>query len=584
MFFRAATRRRGDKVYQSLHLVESYRSKEGKVRQRILVNFGAVHKFTPAQVEEIIQGLKKFFQLEAPLPEVAPPEASQDFGATYAIFRLWEQLGWTSVFHHYLRKRRYDFDVVGNLKVMVANRLLDPLAKLHILDWMEGVYFPGLDRDQVDYNHLLRTLDFLISHKEELEPQLARPILTMFDNPLALVFYDLTSCYFEIDQQDKNRSAGGQTAGSTLRNRGYDRDRSGCPQVVLGLVMTKDGIPLCHQVFPGETPDKATLPQVVHDLKTRFPLQRCIVVGDRGLLSEDNLKALTAAQLDFIVARPLRRNLLAQEVLSALAPQIKARIKQWQQAQTPLEKRQGFFEVTLTGRRFVVSHREDIAQQTKKTRQRKLIQATSYITERLARTVMQQNGSIPVKGRALNHQETLLHLHAYLRDRQLLRYYRLRLNEQGAVECLPHEENRQWELAIDGKLLLETTNHSLSPQDTVRQYKELQDIERCFRTLKSSLDIRPMYHWVDRRIEAHIFMCIMALQLQRVLRHRLRTAKIDTSPERVLEKLSFQRTVAARLQGQTVQGLITPTPAQLELFAALKMPAPQPKNLLDPSA
>jgi len=429
----------------------------------------------------------------------------------------------------------------------------------------------------------LRTLDFLISHKEELEPQLARPILTLFDNPLDLVFYDLTSCYFEIDQQDKHRPAGSQPAQCTLRNRGYDRDRSGCPQVVLGLVMTKDGIPLCHQVFPGETPDKATLQQVVHDLKTRFPLQRCIVVGDRGLLSEDNLKALTQAQLDFIVARPLRRNLLAQEVLGALAPQIRARIKQWQEEQTPLEERQAFFEVTLTGRRFVVSHREDIAQQTKKTRQRKLIKATSYITERLARTVMQQNGSIPVKGRALNHQETLLHLHAYLRDRQLLRYYRLRLNEQGEVECLPHEENRQWELAIDGKLLLETTNHTLSPQDTVRQYKELQDIERCFRTLKSSLDIRPMYHWVDRRIEAHIFMCVLALQLQRVMRHRLRTAKIDLSPERVLEKLSFHRTVEAVINGQTIQGLISPTQTQHELFAALEMPAPQPKNLLDPS-
>jgi transposase len=584
MFFRATTRRRGDKVYQSLHLVESYRSKEGKVRQRILVNFGAVHKFTPAQVEEMIQGLKKFFQLETPAPEVAPPAASQDFGATYAIFRLWEQLGWTRVFHHYLRKRRHDFDVVCNLKVMVANRLLDPLAKLHILDWMEGVYFPGLDRDQVDYNHLLRTLDFLISHKEELEPQLARPILTLFDNSLDLVFYDLTSCYFEIDQQDKNQPAGSQPARSTLRNRGYDRDRSGCPQVVLGLVMTKDGIPLCHHVFPGETPDKATLQKVVQDLKARFPIQRCIVVGDRGLLSEDNLQALAAAQLDFIVSRPLRRNLTAQKVLSALAPQIKAQITHWHQAQTPLDKRQAFFEVTLEGRRFVAAHQEDIAQQTKKSCQRKLIKATSYITERIARTVLQQKGSLPVKGRALNHQETLLHVHAYLRDRQLLRYYRLRLDEQGAVECLPHEENRQWELAIDGKLLLETTNHTLSPWEIVRQYKELQDIERCFRTLKSSLDIRPVYHWVDRRIAAHIFMCVMALQLQRVMRHRLRTAKIDTSPERVLEKLSFQRTVEANINGQTVQGLVSPTPVQLELFAALEMPAPQPKNLLDPSA
>jgi transposase len=407
--------------------------------------------------------------------------------------------------------------------------------------------------------------------------------LNLFDNPLDLVFYDLTSCYFEIDQPDKNQPAAKRRALSTLRNRGYDRDRSGCPQVVLGLVMTKDGLPLCHHVFPGETPDKATLQQVVHDLKARFPIQRGMVVGDRGLLSEDNLKALTAAQLDFIVSRPLRRNLTAKEVLTALAPQIRARINHWRQAQTPLEERQGFFEVTLEGRRFVVAHQEDIAQQTKKTRQRQLIKATSYITERIARTGMQQNGSIPVTGKALNHQETLLHLHAYLRDRQLRRYYRLRLDEQGQVECRAHEENRQWELTIDGKLLLETTNHSLSPQETVQQYKELQDIERCFRTLKSSLDIRPMYHWVDRRIEAHIFMCVMALQLQRLMRHRLRTAKIDTSPERVLEKLSFQRTVEANINGRTVQGLIPPTQSQLKLFEALNVPAPQHQNLQDPT-
>jgi len=155
----------------------------------------------------------------------------------------------------------------------------------------------------------------------------------------------------------------------------------------------------------------------------------------------------------------------------------------------------------------------------------------------------------------LNHQETLRPLHTYLRDRQLLRYYRLRLDEQGQVECRPHEENRQGELAIDGKLLLKTTNLTLNPQEIVRQYQELQDIERCFPTLKSSLDIRPVYPWVDRRLEAHIFMGVMALQVQRFMRHRRRTAKIDLSPGRVLEKLSFQRTVEAVINGQAESDL-----------------------------
>ena len=193
-------------------------------------------------------------------------------------------------------------DVIANLKVLVANRILDPMAKLHILDWMEGVYFPGIDRGQIDCNHLLRSMDFLIEHKRELEPLLGSPILTLFDNALDLVFYDLTSCYFEIDSEDKGQKDSKKKGKSALRNYGHDRDGSGCPQVVVGLVMTKDGIPLCHYVFPGETPDKSTLKEVVDDIRERFPIKRCIVVGDRGILTEDNLKVLSDAELDYIVA------------------------------------------------------------------------------------------------------------------------------------------------------------------------------------------------------------------------------------------------------------------------------------------
>ena len=148
--------------------------------------------------------------------------------------------------------------------------------------------------------------------------------------------------------------------------------------------------------------------------------------------------------------------------------------------------------------------------------------------------------------------------------------------------CDPHEDNRRWELLIDGKLLLETTNQTLSPAQVVSQYKELQDIERCFRTLKSSLDIRPVYHWVDRRIRAHIFMCVMALQLHRLMRRRLQQAEISASPEQVLGKLALQRTVQAEINGKKVDGLIPPTPEQLDLFKALEVHPPHHQNLQDP--
>lgn len=583
MYFRTATRKRGDKTYQSLHLVESYRTRDGKVRQKIIINFGPAHKYSKEKVEEIIQGLKKFFKLDEPDPEIIPPEASQDFGGTYAIFRIWEELGWSEVFKRRLRGRKFDFDVIANLKVLVANRILDPMAKLHILDWMEGVYFPGIDRDQIDYNHLPRSMDFLIEHKRELEPLLASPILTLFDNALDLVFYDLTSCYFEIDSKDKDQKDSKKKGISTLRNYGHDRDGSGCPQVVLGLVMTKDGIPLCHYVFPGETPDKSTLKEVVDDIKDRFPIKRCIVVGDRGILTEDNLKVLSDAELDYIVARPLRQNKISKRAIEAVEGKVKEQIKLWEEKRTPLKKRECFLDVIIDGRRFVISHNEEIARQIKKNRKIALSQATSYIKWRVARTIGQQEGKIPVKGKALSYQETLLHLHDYLRDHHLKKYYRLWLDKQGKINWEPNEDTRRWENKIDGKLLLEITTHNLTPKEVVHQYKELQEIERCFRTLKSSLDIRPMHHWVDRRIEAHIFICVMALQIHRLMRHRLHKAKIPRSPERVLEKLSFQRTVEAKIDGKKIQGLIPPTPEQLSFFEALNIPAPQHKDVANPA-
>jgi len=225
MYLRTTTRKRGDKAYQSLHLVESVRTREGKVRQKIIVNFGPAHKYSKEQVQGMIDAFKHFFKIEDQPAEPVPPQISQDFGATYVIFRIWEKLGWTNIIEKYLGERRFDFEVIANLKVLVANRLLDPMAKLHILDWMEGVYFPGIDRTQIAYNHLLRAMDLLIEHKGELEPRFASPILNLFDGALDLVFYDLTSCYFEIDSDDKDDKAPKKKCQSTLRNHGYDRDR-----------------------------------------------------------------------------------------------------------------------------------------------------------------------------------------------------------------------------------------------------------------------------------------------------------------------------------------------------------------------
>jgi hypothetical protein len=245
---------------------------------------------------------------------------------------------------------------------------------------------------------------------------------------------------------------------------------------------------------------------------------------------------------------------------------LKHQVRDWEEKKTALDQRQCFHDATIEGRRFVSAYNGEIAQQTRNTRKSRLARATSYIKWHIARTVARLSGSAPATGKVLTHEEILLHLHDYLRDGNLTKFYKVFLDKEGHVDWHPENESRAWEREIDGKLLLETTNKTLSPPKIVVQYKELQDIERCFRTLKSSLGIRPMYHCMDRRVEAHIFMRVMALQLHRFMRNRLHATKIVKSPERVLEKLSSQRTVDAEVKGQRIRGLTAPTPEQLSCY------------------
>ena len=198
-------------------------------------------------------------------------------------------------------------------------------------------------------------------------------------------------------------------------------------------------------------------------------------MGDRGLLSEDNLEVLSGAGLDYIVALPLRRSSVTRRVIEAVEDRLEEQLRLWEEAKVPLEDRECFLDVHLDGRRFVVAHREAIAMERRRNRMAPLREATSYVTFRVARSHGQQEGSIPKEGRVLSHQDTLLHLHDYLKGRKLRRYYRLWLDEDGTIRWAPNEENRSWENLIDGKLILETTNRSLS-------LRRWSCITRSFRT------------------------------------------------------------------------------------------------------
>lgn len=575
MFARISKKKYKDKVYQSLHIVETYRDGDARIRQRMVANLGAVDKYRAKDIEAIISGLRRVFDLTEETVEADGPTRTSSLGGAHAIFKLWDQLGWSDVIKRHLRRDRYRFDVCANLKTLVANRLLDPSSKLHILEWLKSVYLPGVPRKEIDYNHLLRAMDFLERHKRSLEPKLAAKILDLFSTDVNIVFYDLTSTYFEIDEADDPEVSPGDEV-STLRRRGYSRDHRGDrPQVVIGLVMNQDGIPLAHHVFPGNTLDKTTLKSVAEDLSKRFRIRRCVFVGDRGMMTQENATFLKSLGFDFILAHPLRRNKEAFEVIDCLEKDLMEKIrKEKKRAGRKKEPpRELFVEVTLGERRFVVCHSEEIAAQTKKARVKKLKKADAFMRS-LADKLDAQDEGETFRGRNLTDQGALIKIHDYLRDRKLLRYTHVHLTKEGTLTWESDEKARQWENRIDGKLILETSTRTLKPSEVVSRYKELQDIERCFRTLKSSLDLRPQFHRVDRRIRAHVFLCVMALQMDRIIRKKLRDAGIRSQTSRVLDNLARIVAVETQVEGRHTKALTTSSDEQLTFFKALGVPKP----------
>lgn len=555
MFVRVTTRRASNKEYRSVQIVESYRdpAKGMAPRTRVLAHLGSLEALSQGEADNLIRGLNRILGREAGADSELLE--ARDFGHVYAVHKSWEGLKLDQLLRPFLRSEEQEIDPLPLVRLMVINRLCDPCSKLALLEWLEGVAVPGFTSAKPVYPSLLRAMDKLIAHKRGIEPPLARKFLSLDKGQVDLVLYDITSTYFEGERSIKE---------GDFRQHGFSRDqRPDRRQVVIGMVMTPEGLPLCHHVFCGSTQDKSTVQEVILDLKERFKLRRVIFVGDRGMLSHENLETILEEKLGFIVAHPLRRNPIAREVLEGLAGQFDHRAGAAEQFL--VDERQGV--------RFIVAFDPTMAVQVARERQKRLKKADTFIQEALKR-LQHPSG----KGSPPTSQGTYTRIHDYLKRRDLLRYYELEVTER-EVKVSEKLPARQWEEVCDGVLLLETTDSSLSPQQVVGHYKQLQELERGWRTLKSSLKLRPIYHWTERRIRAHIFLCVLALQVEWVMRQRLRQAGEPISVARALEKLRQIKAGILQIHGVRSTVLTHLTEEHKLLFQKLGLPLPRVKDI-----
>jgi transposase len=539
MYFRIAKRRQGSLTYQYLQLVEAYRQ-EGNNCQRVLYSFGNVEKLRQdGQLGRLIRSLERATG-RPPQPglEALRTERVLEYGGVRVAQALWEQFDLTALLESLLEGRRFQFDPVAAIATMVCNRLLAPKSELGIFQWRDRLWWPRFAGAPLQLQHLYRALDALLEIKEPLEEQLFARLQHLFNLAVDVVFYDLTSSYFEGE-------------GPPLASYGYSRDRRpDRRQVLLALACEQHGFPIAHEVLAGNRADVSTVQSTIAALQRRFQLRRVIFVADRGMVSQTNLQALTEAGYQYLVG--MRRDRVAQA--ESHAPQD---LSEYEPG--PHQVLVHTSDAPLPGARYLCCWSEARAEQERQIREARIEKGRAAL-EKLAAQVH--------AGRLKRAHKIVARVTSQLTAAHASKYFDCEISE-GQLQFALNQEQVAKERRLEGRYFLLTNAAALTPQEAVEAYFTLQEVERAFREMKDFLQLRPIYHWSDARVRAHIFVCVLAYLLERSLSHQLRQAGLELSPREALDWASRVHAVENKLGDHTLWTVSRPAPAASELFRAL---------------
>ncbi|CAB4242584.1 conserved protein of unknown function [Methylacidimicrobium sp. AP8] len=556
MFLRTLRLRRKDgSEAEYVRLVESYREK-GKVKQRIVATLGRKDLLAPH-----LDRLAELLGRSAPASRRAlEPQESTVWGPTLVARHLWKELGMEELLEE-KRGKGKGLSLAERAFVLVVNRLLSPGSEHALAQWLETDYVPDgrgerirpvwkqNGRVRVDPRFLwpwYRTLDELIGQKERIEEGLFARLRDLFSLKPEMVFYDLTSSYFEGEGPEG------------LAQYGYSRDqREGNRQILLGVVMA-NGWPIAHHVFRGNRHDSETVLPIVADLEKRFGLRRIVFVGDRGMVSTANLGFLWSQGHGFLFGLRRRRS---PEVLEYVR---KAQSGSWQPCSPEEKDRVCEVEGALPGQRiFVVESAERLAYE-QAMRERDVTKTREELGK-LAKRIE--------KGELRNREEIGSSVARILSLHRGHRYFRWSLR---AGKLQVSEEPVETEKLLEGKYVILTEEKDLSPLEAVRAYKELSEVERAFRKLKDVLELRPIYHHNPKRVRAHVFVAALAFLLDRLLEKKLKAANLPFSSEQAWAALRTIHLVDFSFGSEKRRGVTAGNHQARQILSALRISAREP--------
>lgn len=498
VYLRTSKRRnKNGSTVEYFHLAHNERHPVTKApTPRIIHNFGRADELNRNELSRLCQSIARVCGLVVTdpletgtprpdegggLPDDVKLMGSLEFGTLLVAEALWERLEIGPFLRTLLKGKWRKVPYERALLAMTANRLCEPDSKLGIWDrWLKDVYLPSCDGLKLD--HMYEAMDLLQEHIASVEHHVFATTANLFNLDVDVIFYDTTSAAFAIDYEDEDTEEA-----DGLRKLGHSKLGTWTPQVIVALAVTREGYPVRSWVFPGNTTDVTTVEKVKADLKD-WKLGRALFVGDSGMNSEENRLELARACGKYLLAvRVGAVKEVREEVLSRRGP--------YKQLAENLQAKEVVIGDGVRARRYILCYNPREAEREKKHREK----VVSELEEELAK-----------------HKDASATARWAIDLKASRRYGRYLQITDGKTIEIDRNAIREAE-RYDGKWVIQTNDDTLTLDDAAHGYRALLVIERCFRSLKTTrIKMTPMYHWLPRRIEAHVKICVLALLIERV--------------------------------------------------------------------
>jgi transposase len=601
MYIRRTTKSHKGKTYTNYLLVESVSTPKGP-RQRIICSLGSLAPAPPEQWFDLARRLQASLQGQASLtpadPQVdalaekvrqaraaprepaAPPEdrsatrptlavdtervtveEAREAGPVHVGHQTWQQLGLSEI----LSRAGLSGRACQLSEAMTLNRLIFPLSEHAMPEWMERTALSdilGTDFAAPSDEALYRNLDRLHPNREAIERDLAEREKTLFNLEETLYLYDLTSTYFE-----------GQALSNPQAQRGYSRDkRPDCKQVLVGLVLDRDGFPKAHEIFDGNRQDRTTVGEMLEGLEKRVGRKPgSTVVVDRGMAYEEDLQQIRDHGYHYLVAarQPERNAWLAEfedtgaweEVIRAPSP----RNPYQKKPEVRIQRCENEGEVYIL---CVSKGRQEKDRAIRETHERRLRRDWEKLQARIE------------KGQ-LKEAKKIYQAMGRLQERypRVARYYQVDYDaERKTLTWQEDKEKKAIAEKLDGGYVLKTDRQDMTADEIWRTYILLTRVEAAFRAMKSPLMERPIFHHLDKRTQTHIFLCVLAYHLLVAVEKRFLDRAIHTSWWTLRQQLSTHQVVTVVLPSRDGRVLkirkgTTPEPTHRDIYSTLKIPA-----------